>query len=216
MPSDEKTPTAQVLIVDDEPDHAEVMAEALRRMGHVCTLVHNLNDATDEIKHGQFDLIVTDLVMDNPDDGQKVLAVARQSQPEAETIMVTAHGDVPTAKAAIKGGAYDFIEKPFDDEFLLKRIREAITFDIDQRADDQKVDEARAQLVSLTARENQVMAYVVAGKLNKQIAAELGISAKTVENHRARVMEKMGVKGLAELVHLANLLNIAAPDASGV
>ncbi len=114
MPNEEKTPTAQVLIVDDEPDHAEVMAEALRRLGHVCTLVNDLEAATDELKHGQFDLVVTDLVMERPDDGQKVLAAARQSQPDAETIMVTAHGDVPTAKAAIKGGAYDFIEKPLD------------------------------------------------------------------------------------------------------
>ncbi len=114
MPDNEKTPTAQVLIVDDEPGHAEVMAEALRRLGHVCTLVNDLPAATDELNHGQFDLIVTDLVMDNPDDGQKVLAAARQNQPQAETIMVTAHGDVPTAKAAIKGGAYDFIEKPLD------------------------------------------------------------------------------------------------------
>ncbi len=114
MPDDEKTPTAQVLIVDDEPGHAEVMAEALRRLGHVCTLVNDLDAATDELQHGQFDLVVTDLVMDNPDDGQKVLAAARQNQPQAETIMVTAHGDVPTAKAAIKGGAYDFIEKPLD------------------------------------------------------------------------------------------------------
>lgn len=114
MPEDEKTPTAQVLIVDDEPGHAEVMAEALRRLGHVCTLVNDLPAANDELKHGQFDLIVTDLVMDSPDDGQKVLAAARQNQPQAETIMVTAHGDVPTAKAAIKGGAYDFIEKPLD------------------------------------------------------------------------------------------------------
>ncbi len=114
MPDEQKLPTAQVLIVDDEPGHAEVMAEALRRLGHVCTLVNDLDAATDELKHGQFDLIVTDLVMDSPDDGQKVLAVARQNQPQAETIMVTAHGDVPTAKAAIKGGAYDFIEKPLD------------------------------------------------------------------------------------------------------
>ena len=95
---------------------------------------------------------------------------------------------------------------------LLKRNREASSFRSDQRGDDPKVREAREQLVSLTARENQVMAYVVAGKLNKQIAAELGISAKTVENHRAHVMEKMGVKGLAELVHLANLLKIDTPD----
>jgi two-component system response regulator HydG len=106
--------TAQVLIVDDEEDHAEVMAEALRRLGHVCTLVHNLRDAEDELKHGQFDLIVTDLVMDAQDDGLKVLTAARQSQPGAETILVTAHGDVPTCKTALKQGAYDFIEKPLD------------------------------------------------------------------------------------------------------
>ncbi len=130
-------------------------------------------------------------------------------------ILISAYGTIPLAVRAMREGAFDFIEKPFDDEFLLKRIREAITFDIDRRAGDQKVRAAEAQLVSLTSREKQIMAYVVAGKLNKQIAAELGISAKTVENHRARVMEKMGVKGLAELVHLANLLQIDAPDESG-
>ena len=106
--------TAQVLVIDDEPDHAEVMAEALRRIGHVCTLVNSLDDAHEELKHGNFDLIVTDLKMDSDDDGMKVLTAARQTQPNAETIMVTAHGDVPTAKAAIKGGAFDFIEKPLD------------------------------------------------------------------------------------------------------
>lgn len=109
-----ETMTAQVLVVDDEPDHAEVMSEALRRLGHVCTIVHDRAAAEDELKHGQFDLIVTDLVMEAEDDGQAVLAAARKHQPQAETIMVTAHGDVPTAKAAIKGGAYDFIEKPLD------------------------------------------------------------------------------------------------------
>ncbi len=105
---------AQVLIVDDEPEHANVMAEALRRRGHVCTIVNDLTTARDELRHGQFDLIVTDLVMSGERDGMEVLAIARQTQPNAETIMVTAHGDVPTAKEAIKGGAYDFIEKPLD------------------------------------------------------------------------------------------------------
>jgi two-component system response regulator HydG len=121
MSSDEtKTdlPTAQVLIVDDEPDHAEVMAEVLRRLGHVCTLVHDLPGALDELKHGQFDLVVTDLKMDGETDGMEVLAAARQSQQTAETIMVTAHGDIPTAKQAIKGGAYEFIEKPIDLDVL--------------------------------------------------------------------------------------------------
>ncbi|MEM1445930.1 MAG: sigma-54 dependent transcriptional regulator [Planctomycetota bacterium] len=106
--------TAQVLLVDDEPDHAEVMAEALKRMGHVCTLVHDVEAAGDELKHGQFDLIVTDLVMVAEDDGMKVLESARATQPNAEVVMVTAHGDVATAKQAIKGGAFDFIEKPLD------------------------------------------------------------------------------------------------------
>ena len=106
--------TAQVLVVDDEVDHAEVMAEALRRQGHVCTLVHSLEEAVDELTHGQFDLIITDLVMQGQEDGLAVLASARQLQPNAETILVTAHGDVPTCKAALKQGAYDFIEKPLD------------------------------------------------------------------------------------------------------
>jgi len=106
--------TAQILVVDDEEDHAEVMAEALRRLGHVCTLVHGADAAVDELKHGGFDLVVTDLKMVGDDDGMQVLAAARQHQPQAETVMVTAHGDVPTAKAAIRNGAFDFIEKPLD------------------------------------------------------------------------------------------------------
>lgn len=105
---------AQVLIVDDEAEHAEVMAEALRRPGHVCTIVNGLEQARDELIHGNFDVIVTDLVMENETAGLEVLKVAKEHQLDAETIMVTAHGDVPTAKAAIQGGAYDFIEKPLD------------------------------------------------------------------------------------------------------
>jgi two-component system response regulator HydG len=119
---------AQILIVDDEVEHAEVMAEALKRAaggGHVCTIVHSVPGALDELKHGQFDVIVTDLRMPNSaskdgvnadggNAGMVVLENARKAQPQAETIMVTAHGDVATARAAFKYGAYDFIEKPLD------------------------------------------------------------------------------------------------------
>jgi two-component system response regulator HydG len=105
---------AQVLIVDDEPDHAEAMAEALRRPGHVCTIVNGLAAAEEELRHGAFDVIVTDLVMESETAGLRVLELARDLQPGTETIMVTAHGDIPTAKAALQGGAYDFIEKPLD------------------------------------------------------------------------------------------------------
>jgi two-component system response regulator HydG len=116
---------AQVLIVDDEADHAAVMADALRKPGHVSTIVNSLAAAEEELRHGSFDVIVTDLVMENHDAGLKVLELAKHHQPEAETIMVTAHGDVPTAKAAIKGGAYDFIEKPLDLEIFRNRVNGA-------------------------------------------------------------------------------------------
>jgi two-component system response regulator HydG len=120
--------SAQVLIVDDEVEHAEVMAEALKRAaggGHVCTIVNSAPAAMEELRHGQFDVIVTDLRMpnsggqqgiapDGADAGLRVLEAARKLQPQAETIMVTAHGDVATARAAFKYGAYDFIEKPLD------------------------------------------------------------------------------------------------------
>ena len=105
---------AQVLIVDDEVEHAEVMADALRKPGHVCTIVNSLESAREELLHGSFDVVVTDLVMESQASGLEVLACCQEHQPDAETILVTAHGDVPTAKAALKGGAYDFIEKPLD------------------------------------------------------------------------------------------------------
>ena len=116
---------AQVLIVEDEPEHADVMAEALRRPGHICTIVNGIQAAADELRHGSFDVIVTDLRMpesankeganhDGGDAGMRVLDLATQLQPDAETIMVTAHGDVPTARDAFKHGAFDFVEKPLD------------------------------------------------------------------------------------------------------
>jgi DNA-binding NtrC family response regulator len=105
---------AQVLLVDDEVEHAQTMADALRKPGHVCTVVHSLRQAEPELRGGSFDVVVTDLVMDTPTAGLEVLKLAREHQPDAVTILVTAHGDVPTAKAALQGGAYDFIEKPLD------------------------------------------------------------------------------------------------------
>jgi len=116
---------AQVLIVDDEVEHAEAMADALRRPGHVCTIVHSLEAAGEEIRHGSFDVIVTDLVMEDETAGLRVLELAKQHQADAETIMVTAHGDVPTAKAALHGGAYEFIEKPLDLEVFRNLVNNA-------------------------------------------------------------------------------------------
>jgi two-component system response regulator FixJ len=117
-------------------------------------------------------------------------------------IIMTGHARVPMAVRALKGGAIDFIQKPFSDQSLLERIRQAI--DLDRRTRQVRTEAAKfaALLTYLTPREREVMDLVIAGKPNKIIAADLGISPKTVEIHRGRVMEKMQVESVAELVRL--------------
>lgn len=118
-------------------------------------------------------------------------------------IFVTAFGNIPMAVKAVKAGAYDFIEKPFEGADLLVRVRKALTRATRSPAQVQRSKNVQTHLDSLTPREREVMDRVVAGMLNKQIAADLDISIKTVENHRAKVMEKMQVQSLAELIHMA-------------
>jgi len=115
-------------------------------------------------------------------------------------IFITGHGNVPMAVSALKKGAVDFIEKPFNDQDMASLIRKVLA--AEQRQFEQRRQEADAQrrIDQLTPREREVLELIVAGRLNKQIADDLGISIKTVEVHRARVMEKMGVNSLAELV----------------
>ncbi|MCA9288088.1 MAG: response regulator, partial [Phycisphaerales bacterium] len=158
-PTNKASARAQVLIVEDEPDHADVMADALRRPGHICTIVNTVEAALEELRGGAFDVVITDLRMpssagatgvqdaddkrstsdampadsaadttvapDGANAGLVVLHAARTLQPNAETVMVTAHGDVPTARAAFKHGVYDFIEKPLDLEVFRNLINRA-------------------------------------------------------------------------------------------
>ncbi|HBE92326.1 MAG TPA: DNA-binding response regulator, partial [Gammaproteobacteria bacterium] len=104
---------------------------------------------------------------------------------------------------AFRTGAIDFMEKPFDESALLERIREAMQFDRTNRETTARREDARARLTTLTQREHQVMLLVVAGKVNKEIAAELDLSHRTVEIHRGRVMEKTGTRSLTKLIELA-------------
>ncbi len=117
-------------------------------------------------------------------------------------IFITAHGDVPMAVKAVKAGAVDFIQKPFSDQELLDKIQHAMEENARARAAAADREEVSARIASLTARERQVMELVVAGKANKVIAHELGLSQRTVEIHRARVMEKMQAASLPELVQM--------------
>ena len=124
-------------------------------------------------------------------------------------IIVTGHGDVPIAVRAMRTGAIDFIEKPYDDQVLLDRIRQAVELDIRNRRDRAQRQDILARLALLTPREREVLDGVVSGFANKQVAGDLGISTKTVEAHRAHVMEKMRVESLAELVRLVQIAGVA-------
>ena len=117
-------------------------------------------------------------------------------------IFIAGHGDVPMAVAALKKGAADFIEKPFNDQDMLRLIESCLKQDRAAAAKRAENASVAQRLESLTQREREVLGLIVAGKLNKQIADELGISIKTVEVHRSRVMEKMGASSVAELVQL--------------
>ncbi len=127
-------------------------------------------------------------------------------------IIITGHGDVGMAVKAMKAGAADFIEKPFHDEDLLRSIRNALELDERWRVTQTTRAEIAVRLAELTPREHEIMGMVTDGKSNKEMAAVLGVSTKTVEAHRARVMEKMRAESLAELVRMA----LIAAGESGV
>ena len=126
----------------------------------------------------------------------------RERQSTLPVIFLTGHGDVPLAVQTLKKGAFDFFEKPLNDNDLANRIEEALAHDVQQRAANASVDSLKARLATLTSRERQIMELVLAGKFNKVIADELNISMRTVEVHRANLFDKMHVKTAVELANL--------------
>jgi FixJ family two-component response regulator len=123
-------------------------------------------------------------------------------------IMVTGHGDIPMSVRAMKAGAVDFLTKPFREQEMLDAVANAIERDRNRRENEKTVSDQRRLFETLTSREREIMARVTAGLLNKQIAAELGLSEITVKIHRGRVMKKMGVRSLADLVRAAEVLEL--------
>jgi two-component system response regulator FixJ len=121
-------------------------------------------------------------------------------------ILISGHGDIPMAVQAMKDGAFDFLQKPFRDQELLDRINGALKLDVENRASTDRLADLKQRSDSLTPREREVMASVVDGKANKVIAIDLGLSERTVEIHRANVMEKMGARSVAHLVKMHLML----------
>jgi two-component system, LuxR family, response regulator FixJ len=116
---------------------------------------------------------------------------------------MTGHGDIPMAVQAMKAGAVDFIEKPFKNEFLLERVQRSLTRAVAARKEQDQHGDATARVASLTPREREVMDMLIQGKRNKIIASDLGISNRTVEAHRAKIMEKMQARSLSDVVRLS-------------
>src|SRR6476620_3648373 len=118
-------PPATILVVDDERDHAQVMCEALTRLGHKCDVTYSLPEAQSRLDRRRYDVVVTDLVMEGRRDGLEVLGLSKRQQPPPPVILVTAHGDIPTAVQAMNQGAYSFIEKPLDLEYFRAQVNRA-------------------------------------------------------------------------------------------
>jgi FixJ family two-component response regulator len=145
------------------------------------------------------------LVLDVRMPGMSGLELQQELNQRGATIpvvFITGHGDVPMAVAAMQQGAFDFLQKPFRDQDLLDCVQRALARDAESRAGMAAHAEVRARLANLTPRETEVMQLVTRGKANKVIGADLGVSQRTVEIHRAHVMEKMGANSLAELVRM--------------
>jgi two-component system response regulator FixJ len=190
-----------VFIVDDDPS----IRFAMQALMDSVNLRHEIFASGDEFLESADDHRAGCLVLDIRMPGLGGLELQEKLIKHGSTlpiIFITGHGDVPMAVEAMQKGAVDFIQKPFRDQDLLDRIREALKTDQERREEQQKHAEVAERLERLTKREREVFDLVVTGKPNKVIAYELGVSQRTVEIHRARVMEKMQARSLADLVKM--------------
>jgi FixJ family two-component response regulator len=197
-------PEPIVFVVDDDRAMRESLRWLLESVGLTVRTYANAADFLREYEPTQAGCLVLDVRMPGMS-GLDLQAELGRRGAGLPTIVVTGHAEVPMAVRAVKAGAVDFIEKPFSDQLLLDRVRQALEIDRLEREVRRRREEARRRLESLTAREREVLTLVAAGKANKEIAAELGLSPKTVEVHRAHVMSKMSVDSLAELIRVAIL-----------
>jgi len=191
-----------VFIVDDDPGVTDAMRLLLRSVGLPAEVFHSASEFLEAFDPDRPGCLVLDVRMP----GMSGLDLQTHLQEHGVTlpiIFVTAHGDVPMAVEAVKAGAVDFVQKPFRDQDLIDKIHQALELDARTRSEAGRRKEIQDRMETLTPRETEVMQLVVEGKANKNIARSLGISQRTVEIHRSRVMEKMKVRSVSKLVQLA-------------
>jgi RNA polymerase sigma factor (sigma-70 family) len=206
-------PESIVFVVDDDPS----VRTAIKRLIGCVGLQVELFGSAKEFLHSKRPEVPSCLVLDirlpgiSGLDFQRELAKTNLHIP---IIFITGHGDVPMTVRAMKAGAVEFLTKPFRDQDLLDAVRFALERDRARRQRDADIATLRVRFESLSAREREVIAMVVSGMLNKQIAAEIGTTENTVKVHRSRAMEKMQAKSLADLVKMVERLKTPFENAS--
>lgn len=193
--------TAFAHLVDDEEPIRDALSWLLKSRGSPCITYASAEEFLAAWTPETAGCLVLDMRMPGMS-GLDLFDTLKEKDSQLPVIFLTGHGDVPLAVASLKKGAFDFFEKPFNDNELATRVQEAMDHDARRRAASASTDSVNNRLNTLTTRERQIMELVLAGKFNKVIADELNISMRTVEVHRANLFEKMGVKTAVELANL--------------
>jgi FixJ family two-component response regulator len=197
-----------VFVLDDDLSVREALRSLIRSVGLRC---ETFATAAEFLRYPRADApacLVLDVQLPGGS-GLELPTELRQTGAEIPIIFITGHGTIPMSVRAMKAGALEFLTKPFSEQELLDAIQQALLRDRAARADRAELQALRERFARLTARERDVFALVVAGRMNKEIAAELGTAEQTIKQHRGRVMQKLDARSVADLVRLAE--RIAPP-----
>jgi FixJ family two-component response regulator len=201
-------PNSLVFAIDDDASVRKGLARLLRSAGYKSEILGSASDFLARPPHGGPSCVILDVQMPGLSGIELQEDLIRRRR-EEQLVFITGHGDIPMCAQAMKAGAVDFLRKPFQTDELLQCVQNALIRSAEQRRRSTEKNEARRLLDLLTPREFEVMQLVITGMLNKQVAGELGTAEKTVKVHRHRVMQKLGVTSVAELVRLVQKACVA-------